>query len=412
MTDIVSEADVAPLLRGAVRAGALEAALTDAGGKTLWSYGAAPRAGAETASLPLTLEGEPVGSVVVRGETGASEYLRGIAGLLRETLAAVLNTNLKRMLSTEIHTSVINISFDELLETNTKLRASEAKYRDLAENLEKKVAERTEELKRAHTRLLQREKMASVGRLAAGVAHEINNPLGFILSNLNTAGKYLSRMKEMLEFHQASLTRPGVPPEIRKAADTKRRELKLDLILGDIGQVIDQSVTGADRVKRIVSDLRGFSHIDETEVSPADINAELDKTLNVLGNEIASSAMIIRDYGSLKPFMCNPALLCQVFLNIVRNALEARTQGLELTIRTRLSDEGISVLFKDNGPGVPEEIRARIFDPFFTTKDVGSGTGMGLTVAYDIVSGLHGEIKLEDTPPGSGASFLITLPVS
>ncbi len=410
LDDVVTEADVMPLLRSAVRAGAREALIADGDGKTLWAHRDAARSGLGTSSLPLSLEGEPVGSVVVRGDKGTEDRLRGVAGLLCDALTSVLTSSLKRMLSAEMHTNVVNLSYDELIEANAKLHASEAKYRELAETLEKKVAERTDELKRAHAKLLQQEKMASIGQLAAGAAHEINNPLGFILSNLHTMRKYQSRMREMLMFHQSSLNRSGVPEDTRRAAQEKWRDFKIDFILADVEQLISQSVSGADRLRKIVSDLKGFSHIDDTAESPADINAEIDKTLNVLGHYISGSAKILRDYGPLPLFVCNPAILCQVFLNIILNALQARKDGLELMISTRHANDVISIRFTDNGPGVPENIRERIFEPFFTTKDVGKGTGMGLTVAYDIVTVYGGTVKLDETPPGTGASFHITLP--
>ena len=410
LADIVTEADILPLLKGAVNAGASAAAIADMNNRPLWQQGAYDPQTGETASLPLLLEGEPVGSVLVQGAQGNPEFLRGVAGLLRETLTAIINTNMKRMLATEIHTSVVNLSHDELLEVNAKLRLSETKYRELAENLEKKVIERTGELKKAHAKLLQQEKIVSIGQLAAGIAHEVNNPLGFIISNLNAMNKYLERLNEMLAFYQASLQR-GATTEAQKAAQERHRELKIDFVLSDAKELIKQSLSGADRVKKIVSDLKAFSHVDETSDALIDVNKELDKTLSVLTHEIPASAKVIRDFQPLPPFIGNPALLCQVFLNLVLNALQARQDGLVITISTRAVLEGISIRVIDNGPGIPAEIRDRIFDPFFTTKDVGKGTGMGLTVVYDIILSYHGTIQLEDAQPGTGASFLITLPV-
>jgi len=410
LKDILAEADVLPLLRGALNAGARGAAITDDGGKPLWALPKDPPADSIAFKVPFLLEGEPVGYMVVRGDKGTEDFIRGIAGLVHKTLSAVLNTNLKRMLATELHTSVVNLSHDELLDVNAKLRVSEAKYRELAEQLEKKVNERTEELKKAHIRLLQQEKMVSIGQLAAGIAHEVNNPLGFIISNLNSMSKYVERLKEMLSFYQACLQR-GASAEAQRAALDKQRELKMDFILSDAAELIGQSLSGADRVKKIVSDLKAFSHVDETTVAPIDVNREIEKTLNVLTHEIPSSARIVRDFEPVPFVHGNAALLCQVFLNVIQNALQVRQDGLVLAISTRSTADGIVIRITDNGPGIPTAIRDRIFDPFFTTKDVGKGTGMGLAVAYDIIAAYHGVVRLEDASPGTGASFLIILPV-
>ncbi len=411
LKDIVSEADVMPLLAGTVKAGALEASLTDTGGAPLWSYGEASRAGLISAELPLSLEGEIVGSVSASGGANSAGLLHGLVRLLRDTVSAVMYANLKRMLATEIHASVVNLDFDELLQTNEKLRISEARYRDLARNLEHNVEERTADLKRAHALLLQQEKMASIGQLAAGVAHEINNPLGYILSNLNTLRKYLSRLSEMILFYAETMNGSGLPESVTAPARQKREGLKIDFILSDTAQLIEQNLAGAERVKKIVSDLKAFSHVDDAAELAVDLNKEIDTTLSVLSHELPPTATVIRDYEPLPPFVCNPALFCQVFLNIVMNALQARREGLRLTISTRKANGNIILRFMDNGPGVPEDLRQRIFDPFFTTREVGAGTGMGLTLAYEIINVFHGSIKLDETLPGSGASFTITVPI-
>lgn len=408
--DIITDAEVMPILKGAVKAGASSAIITDAQNKNLWTYGSHPEDSSFTETLPIYLEGEAVGKLEVTGDSKDKKYLRGLSGLLTDTIHMILHTNLKRMLTTETHTTVVNKSYEELLEINRKLSISESRYRELAENLEKKVQERTEELRRAHARMLQQEKMAAIGQLAAGVAHEINNPLGFISSNINTFSKYVSRLKDMVAFYKASLDDSRVPESVRKSSRQKWEELKLDFISSDIEELIKQSLEGTERVKKIVSDLKGFSHIDEGTEAVIDINTEIDRTLNVLTHEIPEGTEIIKDYNPLPGFKCNPALVCQVFLNIILNAIQARKLTLKLFISTGYNKSRIVIRFSDNGRGIPEEIRSRIFEPFYTTKDVGKGTGMGLTAAYETITAYGGTIEVESRPE-EGATFTITLPV-
>ncbi|ABB33682.2 histidine kinase [Geobacter metallireducens RCH3] len=414
LRDVITETEVIPLLRGAVRAGARAAALADAEGTTLWSH-AAPTDGGEAASLGLRgpailLEGEPVGSILVKGERGREEFLKGIAVMLTAAVNLLVGSNLKRMLTTEIHTTVVNQSYEELLETNRKLTASEARYRELAESLEIKVEERTAELKKALARLLQQEKLASVGQLAAGIAHEINNPMGFVTSNIRTMQKYAGRFVEMLQFARDLFPVAGGGAGGERFAE-KWRQLKLDMVLADVDELVSQSLGGAERVKKIVADLKGFSHIDDLGETVADLNAEIDRTLAVLVHEIPAGTEIAREYGSIPGLSCRAGELCQVFLNIIMNACQARSEGLRLTIRTALEGDAIAITITDNGPGILPELLDRVFEPFFTTKPVGQGMGMGLAVAHEVVTAHGGTVEAGSTPEG-GASFVVRLPVT
>ncbi len=410
LIDILSSAEVVPLLKGMVRAGAAEVAVLDTDGNTLWLERNPVTGGNLAGNIPIFLEGEPVGKLVIKGSAGREEPLKGLASLLLDALNTIIANNLKRMLTTEVHTAVVNQSYEDLVETNRRLAESEAQYRELAGELEKKVEERTGELKLAHARLLQQEKMASIGQLAAGMAHEINNPLGFITSNLNTLHKYAQRLMEMLELYRTMIGDGIAAAAVEDAAQQKWQRLKMDLVCADISVLIAQSLEGAERVRKIVADLKGFSHIDELAEGMADLNAEIDRTISVLGHEISGDAEIIRDYQPLPGLLCNPALLCQVFFNIIKNALQAKKSGLRLIISTHCDSTAIRIGIADNGPGIPAEMRTRIFEPFFTTKEVGSGTGMGLAVAYDVVVRYGGTIEAE-CPAGGGALFTITLPL-
>jgi signal transduction histidine kinase len=315
------------------------------------------------------------------------------------------------MLTTEMHTKVVNQSYEELLEINKQLSASEKKYRELAGTLEKKVEERTAELKLALARLLQQEKMASIGHLAAGIAHEINNPVGFINSNLNTFRKYIRSLTETIGFYRKALRESAPDGALLKQSEELSRKLKIDFILDDINGLTLQSLEGSERIKKIVADLKGFSHIDESGNREVDINAELDKTISVLSHEIVGrGATITRDYGRVPGYFCNPGLACQAFLNILLNALQSKDREPAITVKTAQEGNNIVISITDNGQGIPSEIQGRIFDPFFTTKDVGKGMGMGLTVAYDIVTAHGGGIEVR-SETGQGSTFIISLPL-
>ncbi len=396
-----------PLLKRAVNAGAVRAAVTDEDDNVLWSTDDGPVTGAGGIAMPLALEGEIAGKLVLVADGRDEALVKSVAELSHAALRIIIASKLKRILTTEIHTRVVSQSYEELLDVNRKLAASENSLRLLAESLELKVEERTAELKKAHARLLQQEKMASVGQLAAGVAHEINNPLGFISSNLQTMDRYAARLIAMLDF---CCSETAGEPRLAGAVRRKWEELKLEFIRDDIFALLKQSREGVERVRKIVSDLKDFSHVETTGQCPADLNEEIDKTLNVLAHELPEDAEIVRNYRPLPGFVCNPALLCQVFLNIVLNAVQACPKGLRLVIDSGHDKGHIRLSFADNGPGIPEQIRSRIFEPFFTTRDVGSGTGMGLTVAYDIISGYGGTIEVS-CPEEGGAVFMITLPM-
>ncbi|HEX8949798.1 MAG TPA: ATP-binding protein [Dissulfurispiraceae bacterium] len=448
--DMLSAAEARPLLQAVVKAGAEFAAITDEKGKCLWFEGPVQRLEEFQAKLiealakgganktgfpgiavdgnafqrlaPVFHEGEPVGFLFVYATRPSlnphGDTLSAPMEIARTSLGIVLRNNVKRMLTTELHTTVVNQSYEELLEANKQLSASERKYKELAENLEKKVDERTAELKMAYTRLLQQEKMASIGQLAAGIAHEINNPVGFIHSNLNTFAKYIRNLKEMLEFYRTAFARAdaqpspppgGLQPLLRQAAELNKK-LKIDFIMDDIDDLTKQSMEGSERIGSIVANLKGFSHIDESAAGEVDINTELDNTIGVLSHEIKTKgADITKNYGKIPFFHGNPGLLCQVFLNILLNALQSRESQPEITVKTEQKGETAAISISDNGRGIPHEIQGRIFEPFFTTKDVGKGMGMGLSIAYDIVTAHGGGIECR-SEEGKGSVFIITLP--
>ena len=263
------------------------------------------------------------------------------------------------------------------------------------------------ELKEAQLQIFQQEKMASIGQLAAGVAHEINNPMGFISSNLSTLNKYIDRVAEYIAVGDETLAGNEAAEKINAA----RKRLKIDYIMEDSRQLIAESQDGAARVRRIVQDLKSFSRVDHAETAQINLNESLDTTINIAWNEIKYVATLDRKFGEIPPINCFPQQLNQVFLNLLVNAAHAigEKQG-SITVRTWGRDESVFVSVTDSGCGIPEEIRQKIFEPFFTTKDVGKGTGLGLSISYDIVKKHGGEITVE-SEVGRGTTFTVKLPV-
>lgn len=266
------------------------------------------------------------------------------------------------------------------------------------------------ELKASHARVLQQEKMASIGQLSAGVAHEINNPIGFISSNLVTLRKYSSRLVEYLGLQDKLWLEKG-KNEIGEELSEKRKKLKLDYIARDLEDLISESLDGADRVKQIVLDLKGFARADEKDCTEVDLHECLESTLNIARNEIKYKATVDKDYGHLPRIKCYPQQINQVFMNLLVNAAQAINDQGAITIKTWNGDGRVHVSVSDNGCGIPEDVQKRIFEPFFTTKDVGKGTGLGLSISYDIIKKHHGEITIE-SDPGNGTTFTVHLPLS
>lgn len=410
LRDVLPESEAAALLAAASRAGLRGVRVVDPDGKALWGGGDdAPPPEEGNPQGAILLEGEAAGRVVLPSGAARGETRDALLALLADTLTAMAHNNLKRMLTTETHTEVVNRSYEELLETNRNLSSSEQRYRELAATLEIKVRERTEELSRAMAQVVQQEKMVSVGQLAAGIAHEINNPLAFVTSNLRTLKKYTERFLDIIARYQRVFEQGGVAQQDRDDLRKHRESLRMGAISEDAGDLLRQTLEGTERVRKIVEDLKGFSHIDEEGEAPADLNREIDRTLSVMTHEIPAGAVIVREFSPLPMIPCRPGAFNQMFLGLLRNAFQARPEGLRVTIRTGVPGDRIRIAFADNGPGVPADLRTRVFEPFFTTRDVGKGKGLGLTVAYDIITAHGGTIDVEDTP-GGGATFVLQLP--
>ena len=277
----------------------------------------------------------------------------------------------------------------------------------LAENYQRIKLTNTR-LEEAQNQLLQSEKMASIGQLAAGVAHEINNPIGFVTSNLGTLRGYVEPMFGLLDAMQSAIGE--LPESVRAALKELDRRIDLAFVKEDLPQLLDESEDGLVRVKKIVQDLKDFSRVDHAEWQDADLNAGLDSTLNVVMNEVKYKAEVRKDYGPLPPVRCIAAQLNQVFMNLIVNAAHAIPQRGEIRLTTRAEGDWVWVQVEDTGSGMSEEVRRRIFEPFFTTKPVGKGTGLGLSLSYSIVQKHAGRIEVESTP-GEGTRFRVWIPV-
>lgn len=265
------------------------------------------------------------------------------------------------------------------------------------------------ELKAAQAGILQQEKMASIGQLAAGVAHEINNPMGFISSNIRSLKKYSEKLIEFIGA-QNKIVESLSSEESSDNITRLKKTLKIDYISEDIHMLIEESLDGADRVKKIVQNLKSFSRIDEAEFKPADINECIESTLNIVWNEIKYKATVEKKYGELPLIKCYAQQLNQVLMNLLVNAAQALKNQGEIRIETWHGDGIINILISDSGCGIPEDKIHRIFEPFFTTKDVGKGTGLGLSIVYDIVKKHNGEITV-NSKEGRGSTFHMKLPV-
>ena len=263
------------------------------------------------------------------------------------------------------------------------------------------------QLRSAHEQLLQAEKMASIGQLAAGIAHEINNPVGFVNSNMGALKNYVTTLLSVIDqYEQAAAGHPAVATQMAAL----RAEADLKFLQDDVVDLVRESLDGLKRVRDIVQALKDFSHVGETEWQVADLHQGLDSTLNIVANEIKYKASVVKEYGVLPPITCLASQLNQVFMNLLVNAAHAMREHGVITLRTGAADDWVWVEVADNGVGIAPENLKRIFEPFFTTKPVGSGTGLGLSLSYGIVHRHGGRIDVSSVV-GKGTRFTVHLPV-
>lgn len=307
----------------------------------------------------------------------------------------------------------LELMSSELTERNTQLRTELAERQLVEHTLLNERAEQQaliRKLEEAHNQLLQSEKMASIGQLAAGVAHEINNPIGFVGSNMGTLRGYVSSLLAILADYE------NIEAELSGDARMRLRELKqqldIDYLREDAMTLLDESADGIRRVKQIVQDLKDFSHVDEAQWQWSNLHKGLDSTLNIVHNEIKYVAEVVKEYGDIPEVECLASQINQVFMNLLVNAGHAMQQRRgRIIIRTGMaSNDSVFVEISDEGCGIPEENLRRIFDPFFTTKPVGKGTGLGLSLSYGIIKKHAGQLEVNSTV-NVGTTFRIKLPL-
>lgn len=302
-----------------------------------------------------------------------------------------------------IHKPINNVVVLSRVRTHLQARMARDMLNRQKQQLEQRLVESTKALE-------QSEKMAAMGQLAAGVAHEINNPVGFVSSNLQTLETYLQDLFDLINGYEQIRQQAGNEPSYADI-DQLRKKMDFDFLRKDIFDLLRESKDGVARVRKIIQDLKDFSHASDTEWLWADIHKGLDSTLNIVWNELKYKCKVSKHYGDLPQIKCLPSQLNQVFMNLLVNAAQAiETQG-DIDITTeRAGSDAVKISFHDTGKGIPPEIIKKIFAPFFTTKPVGKGTGLGLSVSSGIIERHQGKLEVT-SEVGKGSTFVITLPV-
>lgn len=302
---------------------------------------------------------------------------------------------------------VLELCVERALERRTLLRNAR-KYKEDLETRNAELARRKAELERVQAQLVHSEKMASLGQLAAGVAHELNNPAGFILSNMSALPEYVQRLEKVLSTYDAASLSPA-DSEVVAAA---KREVDYDHILRDLNSIATDSFSGAERIEGIVQNLRLFSRLDEAELKEVDVHEGIESTIRLLSQYFTSPSIALRRvYGDLPRINCYAGQLNQVWLNLLVNAAQAIGEDSgEVTIKTSSREQTVAVSVSDTGSGIAPEHINRIFDPFFTTKPIGEGTGLGLSISHGIIARHGGSLSVESAA-SRGTTFNVVLPV-
>jgi len=301
---------------------------------------------------------------------------------------------------------VLTLSVERALERRL-LQRTTATYKAHLENQNVELANSKTELERLQAQLVHTEKMASLGQLSSGIAHELNNPAGFIYGNVDILRDYLKDLERLLKVYEEI----DLPPEAASLVAALKTEINYEKLSGDLSSILTDCREGAQRICDVVKNLRLFSRLDEAELKKIDIHEGIDSTIRLLSRYYSAGKIDLRrDYADLPMVNCYAGQLNQVWMNLLGNAAQALKDQGEVSVSTRIDDDWISVVISDTGSGITETDLPRIFDPFFTTKPVGEGTGLGLSISYGIIV-RHGGSITAKSEVGSGTSFTVKIPI-
>lgn len=352
---------------------------------------------------------------------GGIELLRKIAELYADTAVIIVSgiDRIQRVIDAirvgasdyivkPCELDVLALRVERALERRTLLRNAR-KYKQDLELRNAELARRKAELERLQAQITQAEKMASLGQMAAGIAHELNNPAGFIYSNIDLLKNYVAR----LERYLSAVDETTFPPEAATRLNELREQIDYDNIVADLSSILTDCYIGAERIRDVVQNLRLFSRLDEADFKRVDLNEGIESTLRLLSLYYRDGRItLLPDFGDLPQVNCYAALLNQVWMNLLMNAAQAigEADG-EVRISTRSEGDHVVATFSDNGGGIAPDDLKRVFDPFFTTKPVGEGTGLGLSISHSIIQRHGGKIEVKSVF-GKGTTFTISIPVN
>ena len=335
----------------------------------------------------------------------ASVYLPVIvltADTSSEAKQQALSQGAKDFLAKPLDRAEVVLRIQNLLETRFLYLQLQRQNDELQGTLSK--------LKSAQAQLVANEKMASLGQLTAGIAHEINNPINFVSSNVGPVRQDIDDILTLLRAYEDTVTRQGLNAHFVEV-EALREQLDENILIEEIGDLLRGIEEGARRTAEIVKDLRNFSRLDEDDLKEASVQEGIDTTLVLLKSTYEPRVKIVRQYDDVPPIDCYPGKLNQVFMNLLVNAIQAIPKQGEIRLRVHRIGDEVEIRIQDTGSGMSPEVMSRIFDPFYTTKEVGVGTGLGLSITFSIIERHHGSIQVESTV-GEGTTFVVRLPVA